>query len=98
MWFQIDLPEPTDISGLTLDTGKSRNDYPRKFKIELSPNGTEWEKSTLQGEGEAGVIDYLFPKPTKAKSIRISQLGEAKGTYWSIHELQVLGAVKVAGK
>jgi mono/diheme cytochrome c family protein len=98
MWFQIDLPESTDITGLTLDTGKSRNDYPRKFKIELSPNGTEWEKSTLQGEGEAGVIDYLFPKPTKAKSIRISQLGEAKGTYWSIHELQVLGAVKVAGK
>jgi hypothetical protein len=60
----------------------------------LSINGTEWEKPTLQGEGEAGAIDYLFPKPTKAKSIRISQLGEVKGTYWSIHELQVLGAVK----
>jgi mono/diheme cytochrome c family protein len=94
MWFQIDLPEPTDITGLILDTGKSRNDYPRKFKIELSTNGTEWEKLTLQGEGDAGVIDYLFTKPTKAKSIRISQLGEAKGTFWSIHELQVLGAVK----
>jgi mono/diheme cytochrome c family protein len=94
MWFQIELPEPTDITGLTLDTGKSRNDYPRQYKIELSTNGTEWEKPTLQGEGEAGVIDYLFNKPLKAKSIRISQLGEAKGTYWSIHELQVLGAVK----
>ena len=94
MWFQIDLPEPTDITGLLLDTGKSRNDYPRKFKIELSINGAEWEKPTLQGEGEAGVIDYLFTKPTKAKSIRISQLGEAKGTFWSIHELQVFGALK----
>jgi len=94
MWFQIDLPEPTDITGLILDTGKSRGDYPRQYKIELSINGTEWEKPTLQGNGEAGVIDYLFPEPTKAKSIRISQLGEAKGTFWSIHELQVLGAVK----
>jgi len=94
MWFQIDLPEPTDITGLILDTGKSLNDYPRKFKIELSTNGTEWEMPTLQGEGEADVIDYLFPKPTKAKSIRISQLGKANGTFWSIHELQVLGAVK----
>ncbi len=94
MWFQIDLPEPTDITGLILDTGKSRNDYPRQYKIELSINGTEWEKPTLQGEGEAGVIDHLFTKPTKAKSIRISQLGEAKGTFWSIHELQVFGAVK----
>jgi mono/diheme cytochrome c family protein len=94
MWFQIDLPELTDITGLILDTGKSRGDYPRQYKIELSTNGTEWEKPQLQGNGEAGVIDYLFTKPTKAKSIRISQLGEAKGTYWSIHELQVLGAVK----
>jgi mono/diheme cytochrome c family protein len=94
MWFQIDLPEPTDITGLILDTGKSRNDYPRQYKIELSTNGTEWEKPQLQGNGEAGVIDYLFTQPTKAKSIRISQLGEAKGTFWSIHELQVLGAVK----
>jgi mono/diheme cytochrome c family protein len=94
MWFQIDLPEPTDITGLTLDTGKSRNDYPRQYKIELSTNGSEWEKPQLQANGEAGVIDYLFTKPKKAKSIRISQLGEAKGTYWSIHELQVLGAVK----
>jgi len=94
MWFQIDLPESTDITGLLLDTGKSHNDYPRQYKIELSSNGTEWEKPTLQGEGEAGVIDYLFTQPTKAKSIRISQLGEAKGTFWSIHELQVLGALK----
>jgi hypothetical protein len=94
MWFQIDLPEATDITGLILDTGKSRGDYPRQFKIELSANGSEWEKPQLQGNGEAGVIDYLFTKPTKAKSIRISQLGEAKGTFWSIHELEVLGTVK----
>ncbi len=94
MWFQIDLPESADITGLTLDTGKSRNDYPRQYKIEFSTNGTEWEKPQLQGNGEAGVIDYLFTQPTKAKSIRISQLGEAKGTFWSIHELQVLGALK----
>ena len=64
------------------------------MRFEISTNGTEWEKPQLQANGEAGVIDYLFTKPTKAKFIRISQLGEAKGTYWSIHELQVLGALK----
>ena len=94
MWFQIDLPEATDISGLVLNTGKSHNDYPRQYKIELSLNGTEWEKPILQGKGEAGSAEYLFPKPAKAKSIRISQTGEAKGTYWSIHELEVLGVAK----
>ncbi|WP_395750299.1 discoidin domain-containing protein [Prosthecobacter sp.] len=94
MWFQIDLPEATEISGLVLDTGKSHNDYPRQYKIELSLNGTEWEKPVLQGKGEAGSVEYLFPKPTKAKSIRIFQTGEQKGTYWSIHELEILGVVK----
>jgi hypothetical protein len=79
------LPQPTDITGLILDTGKSRGDYPRQYKSELSTNGTEWEKPQLQGNGQAGVIGYLFAKPTKAKSIRISQLDEAKGSFWSIH-------------
>ena len=36
---QIEFPAATDITGLVLDTGKSRNDYPRKYKIELSMNG-----------------------------------------------------------
>jgi mono/diheme cytochrome c family protein len=94
MWFQIDLPEATDISGLVLDTGKSHNDYPRQYKIELSLNGSEWEKPVLQDKGDAGAIEYLFAKPAKSKSIRISQTGEVKGTYWSIHELEVLGVVK----
>jgi mono/diheme cytochrome c family protein len=93
MWLQIELPAATDITGLSLDTGKSHNDYPRKYRIELSTNGTEWDKPILQGDGDAGSLDYTFTKPAKTKFIRISQLGEAKGTYWSIHELDVLGAV-----
>lgn len=97
MWLQIELPQATDITGLVLDPGKSAGDYPRKFKIELSSNGTEWEKPVLQGEGDRGGIEYLFPKPAKVRFIRISQLGETPGTFWSIHELEVLGAEQ-AGK
>ena len=51
---------------------------------------TEWDKPILQGDGDASAMEYILPKPTKTKFIRISQLGEAKGTYWSIHELDVL--------
>jgi mono/diheme cytochrome c family protein len=94
MWLQIELPAATDITGLTLDTGRSRGDYPRKYRIEFSMNGTEWDKSVLKGDGETGVIDYLLPRPAKVKFIRISQLGETKGTFWSVHELDVLGTVK----
>ena len=93
MWLQIELPAETDISGLTLDTGKSRGDWPRAYTIEFSKNGTEWEKPALQGKGDVSVIDYLLPKPARTKFSRISQLGSTPGTYWSIHELDVLGVV-----
>lgn len=95
MWVQIELPAATDIAGLVLDTAKSRNDWPRGWKIEVSLNGTEWDKPVLEGKSETNVTEFLLPKPVKASFIRITaDTGEVKGLYWSIHELDVLGAVK----
>ena len=94
MWLQIELPEATDIVGFTLDTGKSAGDYPRGYEFLLSMDGKEWGKPVLKGSSDRGDIDYMLPKATKTKFIRINQTGEAKGTYWSIHELDVIGAMK----
>ncbi|MEQ1750008.1 MAG: discoidin domain-containing protein, partial [Prosthecobacter sp.] len=94
MWIQIELPADTDIAGLMLDTAKSRGDWPRGWKIEVSLNGTEWDKPVLEGKSETNVTEFLLPKPVKAKFIRITDTGEVKGLYWSIHELDVLAAVK----
>ena len=97
MWFQIELLAETEIAGLLLDTAKSGNDYPRGYTIELSIDGTKWDKPILKGDGDRNGIEFIFPKPAKAKFIKITQTGEAKGTFWSIHELQVLKpAAKVA--
>jgi hypothetical protein len=90
MWFQIELPAVTDVAGVVLDCTKSANDYPRGYKVELSNDGVAWDKPILQGQGNNSVTELLFPKPAKIKFIRITQTGEAKGTFWSIHELQVL--------
>jgi hypothetical protein len=100
MWVQIELPQATNIAGLTLDTANSRNDWPRGWKIEVSQDGQTWDKPVLEGQSEkASTTDFLFPKPAKAKFIRITDTGSTKGTYWSIHELDVLEpAPKVAGK
>ena len=58
-----------------------------------------WDKPILQGKGNNAVTELLFPKPAKTKFIRITQTGEAKGNFWSIHELQVLKpAAKSPGK
>ena len=99
MWFQIELPAETEVAGVVLDCSKSANDYPRGYKVELSNDGSTWDKPILQGQGNNSVTELMLPKPAKTKFIRITQTGEAKGTFWSIHELHVLKpAVALAGK
>jgi hypothetical protein len=89
MWFQIELPQPTDIAGLLLDSTGSGNDYPRGYRVELSNNGTQWNTPVATGKGTNAVTEIVF-KPAKAKFIRITQTGEQKGKFWSIHELDIL--------
>lgn len=90
MWLQIELPKAADMAGLVLDTAKSRNDWPRGWKIELSQDGKTWEKPVLEGKSPTSVTEFMFPKATKAKFIRITDTGSVGGLYWSIHELDVL--------
>ncbi len=90
-WFTIELPAETDVAGVELDSSRSANDYPRGYTVAISKNGTEWEKPLLTGKGNGAVTELLFAKPVKTKFIRISQTGAAKGSFWSIHELSVLG-------
>lgn len=92
-WFQIELPAETEIAGLVLDTSRSRNDYPRGYKVELSSDGAHWQPSGLQGAATGALTELMFAKPVTTRFVRITQTGAAKGNYWSIHELQVLKPV-----
>jgi mono/diheme cytochrome c family protein len=89
-WFQIELPAEAEIIGLQLDSTKSANDYPRGYTVELSTDGQKWTK-VASGNGAGAVTDIVFPA-AKAKLIRITQTGEVKGNFWSIHELNVFAA------
>jgi hypothetical protein len=89
MWFQIELPEATTVSGVLLDAASSKRDYPRGYKVDLSDDGQNWKQSVATGRGNARTTEIIWP-PTKTRFIRIAQTGSAKGLFWSIHELQVL--------
>ncbi len=88
-WFQIELPAETEVAGVRLDAGKSANDFPRGYKVELSADGTTWGKPVAEGKGGGTITDIPFA-PAKAKFIRITQTGAVQGKFWSIHELSVL--------
>jgi hypothetical protein len=91
MWFQIELPQETEIVGLQLDSTKSANDYPRGYTVQLSSDGQAWAKPVATGKGSGAVTDIMFPA-TRTKFIRITQTGEVKGNFWSIHELNIFTA------
>jgi mono/diheme cytochrome c family protein len=90
MWFQIELPQETQLAGLQLDCVKSPNDYPRGYKLEFSSDGEKW-KQVATGKGYGPITDIQFA-PARAKFIRITQTGAVGGLFWSIHELQVFAA------
>ena len=98
MWLQIELPQPTAMSGLVLDTGRSRGDWPRRWKIELSQDGKTWDKPISEGQSPTNVTDFMFPQVAKAKFIRITDTGTVKGLYWSIHELEILEPAVASAK
>ncbi len=88
MWFQIELPQPTSVCGLYLDSASSPKDYPRGYKVELSSDGEKWSAPVAEGKGSEPNTEITFPAAT-AKFIRITQTGSVDGLFWSIHELQV---------
>ena len=89
MWFAIEFPKEELVSGLILDEGASGGDFPREYTVEISEDGANWKRKVAEGKGERGVTNIAFA-PVKAKALRITQTGSAQGTFWSIHELQVL--------
>ncbi|MDB6019269.1 MAG: coagulation factor 5/8 type domain protein [Pedosphaera sp.] len=89
MWFQVELPEPTTVCGLRLDTVKSDRDYPRGYQVNLSNDGMDWSQPVASGEGTEPLVEIGFPAAS-AKFIRITQTGTVPGLFWSIHELQIL--------
>jgi len=86
-WIQIELPAETEIGGVVLDASFT-NDYPRGYRVELSPDGKAWAKAA-EGWGSATPTEIIFSGPKKGRFIRITQtVGDPN--VWSIAELVLL--------
>ena len=88
MWFQIELPQETNVDALELDAGASAYDYPRGYKVQLSSDGQHWGEPVASGLGKKARTEIEF-EPASARFIRIIQTGAEKGVYWSIHEMKI---------
>jgi hypothetical protein len=88
-WFQLDLGVESTVSGLTLDTRDSSNDYPRGYEIYISFDGGSWGKPIATGKGTDPLTEIKFGKPVRTRFIKIIQTGSSDSWNWSIHELKL---------
>jgi glucosylceramidase len=92
--FQIDLGSRQTFNQIVLDTTASPGDFPRQYQVYVSDDGTNWGQPIATGPG-ATVTRILFPQVT-GRFIRLVNEGSA-GSWWSIHELNVLAPGGPAG-
>jgi hypothetical protein len=87
-WFVLELPAEKQITGVTLDTKGSKDDYPRGYQVFVSKDGKKWGKPVASGKGK-GPVTTIRLKSARGKFIKIVQTGKSDKNYWSIHELTV---------
>jgi hypothetical protein len=97
-WLVIDLGSVREVGGLTHAIGEYFLDFPRRLAIELSPDGTAWER-VWEGPGAATAFLALVRGPREgamrftfdarqARFVRLIQL-ESYRSMWRVSELQV---------
>ena len=86
-WFVLDLGTENVVSGLTLDTRRSSNDYPGGYEVYVSFDGGSWGKPVATGKDAKPLTEIKFDKPVRTRFVKIVQTGTSGSWYWSIHEL-----------
>lgn len=87
-WFQVDLGTARSFEEIRLDTTGSPGDFARGYEVYVSDDGRSWGRPIARGGGRTQ-LRVVFPTVT-ARYVRIVDTG-ASGSWWSIHDLSILG-------
>jgi hypothetical protein len=97
----VDLGTEKHVEGVEMMIAGYLADFPRGLTIDVSIDGTTWERAW---EGEPALMTYVtalelprtvplrFPVGRNARHIRMHQTGADPVYYWSIAELHVFGS------
>jgi len=89
-WLQADLGGSYTISNVVLIHEPDREDYPRRYKIDVSSDGGQWQ-TVFEGRGEPGRSGSSFT-PVRARFVRITAIAERDTQHWwSIYRLRISG-------
>jgi hypothetical protein len=82
----VELPEDQEVAGLALDCQAATGDYPRKYLVEVSSDGSNWSKVN-EGDGKGALIEIIFSTPQRARFVRITQKSTTPTNDWGICEM-----------
>ncbi|HWO02325.1 MAG TPA: discoidin domain-containing protein [Blastocatellia bacterium] len=89
-WLQADLGGSYTVSKVVLFHEPDREDYPRRYKIDVSSDGGQWQ-TVFEGRGEPGRSGATF-NPVRARFVRITAIAERDTQHWwSIYRLKISG-------
>jgi hypothetical protein len=103
MWLQVELPTPVSLTEIQFSSsmiGGGRNGpppqwtFPRRYRVQVSSDGTSWGTPVAEGEGTPGVTTIAF-QPVLAKFVRITQTAASPDAPpWSVRLLRFYAAPK----
>ena len=89
-WLQADLGGSYTISRVVQVHEPDREDFPRRYKVEVSLDGRQWQP-VFEGRGEPGRSVATF-NPVRARFVRITALTDREiQRWWSIYRLRITG-------
>lgn len=87
-WFQVDLGSQKAFTELSIEAGSSTTDYPNKYEIYVSNNGSDW---TMVASGIGfGQKMVILLGSQNARYVKIVQTGSSS-SWWSIKEFNLFG-------
>lgn len=89
-WLQADLGGSYTISKVVLVHEPDAEDFARRYKIEVSSDGRQWQP-VFEGRGEPGRSRASF-NPVRARFVRITAIADRNTqNWWSIYRLRISG-------
>jgi hypothetical protein len=97
MWLQVELPAPATVTEIQFTSssagggggGPASSTHPRRYRVQVSMDGTAWSAPVAEGEGVPGVTTITFA-PVAARFVRITQTADVTDAPpWSMRLLRL---------
>lgn len=85
-WLQIDLIEPRELGGLTIDWDPE--DFPTSYRVELSDDGQTWTQRYRSDTGN-GRRSYVYLHDSEARHVRLALELSSRGQGYGVRDVRI---------